>query len=76
MVNCEAAEVMERLKQSLVVPVVAMQDASGAAALAQALVEGGLRCIEAGPLWFHEKKGQNAIDTTLHIVYRVYIYTH
>lgn len=38
--------VMERLRNSLVVPVVSMQEASGAAALAQALVEGGLMAIE------------------------------
>ena len=72
MVNCEAAEVMERLKQSLVVPVVAMQDASGAAALAQALVEGGLRCIEAGPLWFHEK-GSKRYRYSAYSIYIVYI---
>eukprot|EP00439_Symbiodinium_sp_Y106_P041916 s1035_g5.t1 len=40
------AQVSEKLKQALVVPVVAMQDASGAPALAAALIEGGLTAIE------------------------------
>lgn len=40
------AQAAEKLKQALVVPVVAMQDASGAPALAAALIEGGLTAIE------------------------------
>ncbi|CAE7552710.1 eda [Symbiodinium natans] len=41
-----SAQVADKLKQALVVPVVAMQDASGAPALAAALMEGGLTAIE------------------------------